>query len=76
MPQVPPGAPPPPRAAAARRRAAAQRPPVFFELGAFSWRGSCRAPRELENPSSLSFQLVRVAENGPRARFPSFPDHH
>jgi len=70
------GGAPPPRAAAARRRAAAQRPPGFFELGAFSWCGSCRAPRELENPSSLSFQLVRVAENGPRARFPSFPDHH
>ena len=48
--------------------------PVFFELGAFSWRGSCRAPRELQNPSTLSFQLVRVAENGPRVRFPSFPN--
>ena len=76
---MPPGGPfgggaPPPRAAAARRRAAAQRPPVFFELGPFSWCGSCRAPRELENPSSLSFQLVRVAENGPRVRFPSFPN--
>ena len=63
----------PPRAAAARRRAAAHRPPVFFELGVFSWCGSCRAPRELENTSSLSFQLVRVAENGPRVRFASFP---
>ena len=45
-------------------------------LVVFSWCGSCKAPRELENPSSLSFQLVRVAENGPRARFPSFPDLH
>ena len=32
-----------------------------------SWCGSCRAPRELANPSTVSAKLLRIAENGRRA---------
>ena len=46
---------------------------LIVALVIFSWCGSWKAPRELENPSTLSFQLARTAENGARACLRSFP---
>ena len=52
-----------PEAAARRRPTAAG----FFVFRALPWCGSCRAPRELANPSNLGVKLLRIAENGRRA---------
>ena len=64
--------PPAPRAVRRRRAApqggggpAARRRPTaagFFASLVFSWCGSCRAPRELENPSTFILWVARSAE--------------